>query len=281
MRGAGCTVNDMWDGRIDAQVTRTRDRPLASGRLTYTQAGGWLAAQLGVGLGVVLSLNVMTVAWSFAIIPLVVIYPLCKRVMAWPQVVLGLCFNWGAVVGYTAGACELAVATVVPLYTAGILWTLVYDTIYAHQDTVDDRALGLYSTALYFGEKTHVALGVIGGLMVAALGVVGWGEGMGGWYYVGVGGVAAHLIWQMSRLDVRDRAGCWRLFVSNRWIGWILLSAIVVDKWMMARDEVKEREREEKIRRSRESIWGKTGYEVIREFMQGDHKAVVQPAHAE
>ena len=266
MRGAGCTINDYWDSRIDARVTRTRDRPLASGRLTPWQAGGWLVAQLGVGLAVVLGLNVWTVALSLAICPLVVVYPLMKRVTHWPQLVLGLCFNWGAVVGYTAGGGEVGWG-VASLYGAGVAWTLVYDTIYAWQDVVDDRALGLGSTALWMGERTRAVLAGVGAVMVGLLGGVGWWEGMGGWYYGGVGGVAGHLVWQVWRLEVRDRGRCWQLFVSNRWLGWILLAAIVVDRWMAERDEGKERERAEAVRRSRETVWGKTGYEVIGELL--------------
>ena len=266
MRGAGCTVNDMWDGRIDARVERTKGRPLPSGRVGYVQAGCWVVAQLSVGLAVVLALNVTSIALSFAIVPVVAAYPLMKRVTDWPQLVLGVCFNWGAVVGYTATAGALSVPTVAPLYAAGILWTLLYDTIYAHQDTADDRALGLRSTALHFDRYTHPVLAVVAALMVAMLIAAGIGEGMGLWYYAAVAGVAGHLVWQLLRLNVGDKVGCWRLFVSNRWVGWLLLAGIVVDKAMASRDEVKEAQRADMLRRSAERAWGKSGYELLGEF---------------
>ena len=266
MRGAGCTINDCWDRRFDARVARTRSRPLASGVLGLPQALGWLFVQLLGGLAVVLSFNLYTIALSFASVPIIAVYPLMKRVTHWPQLVLGLCFNWGALVGYTANTALLVPAATLPLYAAGICWTLVYDTIYAHQDTADDKQLGLRSTALYFHNHTAAILAAISAALLTALLVLGHTCEMGGWYYGTVAGVAVHLLWQLLSLDVTDRAGCWRLFVSNRWIGWLLLLGIAVDRWMAARDEVKEREREQLLAERRQQLWGKTGYEVLDEL---------------
>ena len=266
MRGAGCTINDCWDRRFDARVARTRSRPLASGALGLPQALGWLFVQLLGGLAVVLSFNVYTIAWSFASVPIIAVYPLMKRVTHWPQLVLGLCFNWGALVGYTANTALLVPAATVPLYAAGICWSLVYDTIYAHQDTADDKQLGLRSTALYFHQHTAAVLAAISALLVAALLLLGQMSDMGGWYYSAVAGVVVHLAWQLRSLDVMDRASCWRLFISNRWIGWLLLIGIAVDRWMAPRDEVKEREREQLLVEKRQQVWGKTGYEVLDEW---------------
>ena len=279
MRGAGCTVNDWWDARFDAQVARTRHRPLASGLLSTSQAAAWLVAQLSVGLAVVLALPLHTLALSFAIVPLTAVYPAMKRVTHWPQAVLGLCFNWGALVGYTAGGGALGWGAGA-LYGAGVCWTVLYDTVYAHQDAAEDRTLGLRSTALYFGERTAAVLAGVGAVMVAALGAVGWVEGMGGWYYAGVAGVAAHVAWQVGTLDVRDRARCWRLFVSNRWLGWILLAGIVVDRWMAPRDEGKETERAEAVRRGQETGWGNTGYQLLGELWRKQRTPQVNAAPA-
>ena len=281
MRGAGCTINDLWDHRLDAAVARTLTRPLPSNLLTPPQALAWLFAQLSLSLLTVLSFNLTTIALSFAICPLVLVYPLMKRVTHFPQLCLGLAFNWGALVGYTAHTATLHPAVTLPLYLAGVAWTMHYDTIYAHQDALDDAKLGLGSTALRWGETTREWLGMMGVVMVGGLVAAGWGGGMGWWYYVGgVGGVVGHLGWQLWRLDVRDRARCWRLFVSNRWIGWILLSAMVVDRWMMERDDGKERQREETLRKSRESRWGRTGYELIVELIRGEQPQLINASPA-
>ena len=266
MRGAGCTINDCWDRRFDARVARTRTRPLASGALGLPQALAWLMVQLLGGLAVVLSFNLYTIAWSFASVPIIAVYPLMKRVTHWPQLVLGLCFNWGALVGYTANTALIETAATLPLYAAGICWTLVYDTIYAHQDTADDKQLGLHSTALYFHNHTPAILAAISALLVTALLLLGRMADLGGYYYGALVGVAVHLLWQLRSLDVMDRSGCWRLFVSNRWIGWLLLAGIAVDRWLAGRDEVKEREREQLLVERRQQIWGKSGYEVLDEL---------------
>lgn len=154
MRGAGCTINDMWDARYDRRVARTRSRPLANGDLSYPQAWGFLAAQLSLGLGVLLSLPHLDAcfAWGAAALPLVATYPLMKRCTDYPQLALGLTFNWGAILGWAAVRGEVDWSVVGPLYAGGVAWTLVYDTLYAHQDKVDDARLGLRSTALTFGE---------------------------------------------------------------------------------------------------------------------------------
>lgn len=139
MRGAGCTINDMWDREIDRRVERTRERPLASGELTQLDALVFLAAQLGVGAQVLLQLNGYSIGLGAASLGLVVVYPLMKRVTYWPQLVLGAAFNWGALLGWSAVHGEVLWSACVPLYAAGVCWTIVYDTIYAHQVSVKDR----------------------------------------------------------------------------------------------------------------------------------------------
>ena len=153
MRGAGCTINDMWDQDFDKRVTRTASRPLAKGDLTQTQALAFLAVQLATGLGVLVSLpNTMySFVWGASSLPLVVVYPLMKRYTNWPQLVLGLTFNWGAWMGWAATHGSMDYSVIGPLYLSGVTWTLVYDTIYANQDKADDTRLGLKSTALTFG----------------------------------------------------------------------------------------------------------------------------------
>ena len=148
MRGAGCTINDMWDKDIDSRVTRTRDRPITSGQLTMFDALVFLGGQLGLGLLILLQLNWYSVLLGASSMGLVVLYPVMKRFTYWPQLVLGLAFNWGALLGWSAvnGACNWSVC--LPRYVAGISWTIIYDTIYDHQDKFDDIVLGIKSTAL-------------------------------------------------------------------------------------------------------------------------------------
>lgn len=152
MRGAGCTINDLWDRDIDRQVERTASRPLASGALSVAQAIGFLGVQCTAGLGVLLALPPYAVGLSFASVPLVAAYPLAKRITDWPQAILGLTFNWGALVGWAAVHGECHWVAVLPLYASGIGWTLLYDTIYAHQDKADDARVGVRSTALRLGD---------------------------------------------------------------------------------------------------------------------------------
>ena len=263
MRGAGCTVNDMWDRAYDAQVSRTRLRPLASGQLSFTQASVWLLLQLSLGLCCVLCFNLHTILLAFLAVPIAAVYPLMKRVTHWPQLVLGVAFNSGAVLGYSAATASVLPAVCLPLYAAGILWTLHYDTIYAHQDTADDATLGLRSTALLFASHTHRVLAAFALLLLLMLAAVGYSNGMTGLYYCSLAVIAAHLAWQLHLLDIGDRQRCWRLFTSNRWIGWILLAGIVLDIYCRPRDEDREKQQEEQKTKGRDTVWQLSGYELL------------------
>ncbi|KAI8078053.1 UbiA prenyltransferase family-domain-containing protein, partial [Gilbertella persicaria] len=154
MRGAGCTINDLWDRDIDDKVERTKIRPITSGVIRPSQAIAFLGLQLSAGLAVLTQLNMYSIALGASSLSLVVTYPLMKRITYWPQTVLGLAFNWGALLGWSAMIGSLDLAVVGPLYVGGVCWTLVYDTIYAHQDKKDDVKVGVKSTALRFGQKT-------------------------------------------------------------------------------------------------------------------------------
>ncbi|KAJ2086241.1 Para-hydroxybenzoate--polyprenyltransferase, mitochondrial precursor (PHB:polyprenyltransferase), partial [Coemansia sp. RSA 986] len=138
MRGAGCTINDMWDVKFDRMVERTKTRPIASGIISRKNAFIFLGAQLSAGLGVLVQLNPYTIFFCLGSMPFVVIYPFMKRITYWPQFVLGLAFNWGALAGWSAVAGGMDWSVTLPLYAAGVSWTLVYDTIYGHQDKRDD-----------------------------------------------------------------------------------------------------------------------------------------------
>ncbi len=230
MRGAGCTVNDMMDRDIDRQVARTALRPLASGEISMMQAGVFLAAQCFIGLAVLLALNKTAIALGLASTLLIAVYPLMKRVTHWPQFVLGLAFNWGALMGWTAARGTLDWPALL-LYGAGILWTLGYDTIYAHQDKDDDARIGVKSTALRFGAATGRWLSFFYAGTVALLGaailVAGWGWGLALTVALLAG---AHFIWQLVWLRIDDPAQCLLLFRANRFIGWLVLLPLLLGR---------------------------------------------------
>lgn len=222
MRGAGCTWNDITDRDIDGSVERTRSRPIPSGRVTLKAAHVWLAVQAFVAFLILLTLGRMAILLGVASLVLVAIYPFAKRFTWWPQLFLGLAFNWGALLAYAAHMGRVDCAPVAA-YLGGIAWTIFYDTIYAHQDADDDALIGVRSTARLFGEHSPVVLLWFGALTVVmlALAIVLTGEGavIG---LIGLGGFGAHLLWQWWRFDPKDKIGCHRLFLSNRDAGLIL-----------------------------------------------------------
>eukprot|EP01135_Chromosphaera_perkinsii_P011807 Nk52_evm1s2503 gene=Nk52_evmTU1s2503 len=228
MRGAGCTINDMWDSDIDRKVERTTTRPLASGALSYGQAWKFLAAQLTGALGVLLSLNHYSIALGASSLGLVVTYPLMKRVTHWPQFVLGMAFNWGTLLGYSAvhGSCDWSVC--LPLYAAGISWTLVYDTIYAHQDKVDDKKVGMKSTALLFGDKSKMCFSGFSALTIGSLALSGIAAEQTYPFYSALALGAGHLAWQIKTVDLNNPADCMAKFVSNKWFGSLIFGGIVL-----------------------------------------------------
>lgn len=236
MRGAGCTINDFWDRDIDGKVKRTSQRPLASGKVSPAQAIMFLAAQCTVGLGVLVQMNHFTIALGAASLVPVALYPLAKRVTGWPQAVLGLTFNWGALLGWAAVHGSLDLTVTGPLYIGGAFWTLMYDTIYAHQDKDDDRALGLRSSALTIGDKN--AKPVLAGFGAAAIGlwaIAGMNAGLGEspLYWAALAGSGAHFAWQIGTADLHDRMNLTNRFVSNQTVGLIMLTGIVGGKLML------------------------------------------------
>jgi 4-hydroxybenzoate polyprenyltransferase len=237
MRGAGCTWNDLTDRDFDARVARTRSRPLPSGQVTPRQAVGWMVAQALVAFAILVTFPPRAVALGTASLALVAIYPFAKRFTWWPQVFLGLAFNWGAMLGWAAHAGGLGAAPVL-LYGAGILWTLFYDTIYAHQDREDDALIGLKSTALLFGPRTRPILSTFYGAAVVLIGIAGFLAGAGAIFAAALLAFAAHLAWQIVRLDIDDPDLCLTLFKSNRDAGLILFVGLIADAalrhWMGA-----------------------------------------------
>jgi 4-hydroxybenzoate polyprenyltransferase len=228
MRGAGCTWNDIVDRDLDGSVERTRSRPIPSGQVSVAQAALFLALQALIGLAVLLQFNVFTIATGIASLAIVVIYPFMKRITYWPQIVLGLAFSWGALMGWPAVFGRLDAPAFV-LYAGSIAWVIGYDTIYAHQDREDDALIGIKSTALLFGDRTKPMLSIFYGLAVVLIGVAGTFAGGGALFWIGLAAFAAHLVWQIARLDISDSAHCLAVFKSNRDAGLILFAGMLLD----------------------------------------------------
>lgn len=228
MRGAGCTWNDLVDRDLDGRVERTRSRPIPSGQVTVAQATMFMVAQALVGFLVLIQFNRFTVATGIASLLVVVIYPFMKRITYWPQIFLGLAFSWGALMGWPAAFGRLDWPAIV-LYVGSILWVIGYDTIYAHQDRDDDLLIGIKSTALLFGERTPTMLATFYAGATVLIAAAGFMAGGGIIFTIGIIGFAAHLAWQVSRLDIDDPAHCLTLFKSNRDAGLILFAAMLVD----------------------------------------------------
>ncbi|WP_050384223.1 4-hydroxybenzoate octaprenyltransferase [Bradyrhizobium pachyrhizi] len=233
MRGAGCTWNDITDRDLDAKVERTRSRPIPAGQVTVTQAVVFMVLQALIGLLVLLQFNRFAVLTGIASLLIVAIYPFMKRITWWPQVVLGLAFSYGALMGF-AVTLERIDATAIALYAGSIAWVIAYDTIYAHQDAEDDALIGVKSTARLFGARTHRALVIFYGLAVLLIGVAFALAGARWPAWIGLAAFALHLAWQVRRLDIGDGALCLRIFKSNRDAGLILFASLVVDAVLRA-----------------------------------------------
>ena len=228
MRGAGCTLNDIADRNYDGLVARTKGRPIPSGRVSVIQALVFFSAQCLLGLIILLQFNFYTVVLTNASLLIVAVYPFMKRITHWPQLVLGLAFNWGALVGWSANQGSLAWPSVV-LYLGGIFWTLGYDTIYAHQDKEDDVLIGVKSTALQFGESTRGWLIGFFALALISIDAALWLAGASFIAHMGVALAALHAIWQVTRFGINNSALCLRLFKSNREFGLIISSFLFLD----------------------------------------------------
>lgn len=234
MRGAGCTYNDIVDAKIDAQVARTASRPIPSKRVSKGAAKRFMLMQVFVGLAVLIGLCLMLPPFNlFAFVlacgslAIVAAYPFAKRITDWPQLVLGLAFSWGALMGWAVVFGTLALPAFL-LYGAAVAWTIGYDTIYAHQDKEDDALVGVRSTARLFGAHTRSALVVFYGLAVALLTLAAWTATAGWPAYLGVAAGGAHVVWQIASLDIDDGDECLRLFRSNTQFGWLVFAGFAV-----------------------------------------------------
>jgi 4-hydroxybenzoate polyprenyltransferase len=231
MRGAGCTWNDIADRELDALVERTRSRPIPAGQVSVAQALSFLVVQALIGLAVLLQFNRFAVVTGIASLLVVAIYPFMKRITWWPQIVLGLAFSWGALMGFavTLGRID---ATAVTLYAGSIAWVIGYDTIYAHQDVEDDALIGIKSTARLFAARTRPALAVFYALAVILIGAALALAGARAPAWLGLAAFTAHLVWQIGRFQLGDPVLSLRIFKSNRDAGLLLFAGLLLDAVM-------------------------------------------------
>jgi 4-hydroxybenzoate polyprenyltransferase len=237
MRGAGCTWNDIIDRNFDAQVARTKSRPLPSGQVSTKRAALWMGLQILLAGVLLLTFTPLAIGLGLSSLSLVAVYPFAKRFTWWPQVFLGLAFNWGIFVAGTAHSGRMALSFVL-LWAGGITWTLFYDTIYAHQDKEDDALIGVKSTARLFGDQgtkpwlmgflcmtialCALALGLALQRIVSLQGVFAFG---------GLLGFSVHLLWQWHKLDSQNPALCLILFRANKSAGLIFALFLAVAAW--------------------------------------------------
>ena len=231
MRGAGCTWNDITDRDLDARVERTRSRPIPAGQVSVAQAAAFLVAQALIGLAVLLQFNRFAVVTGIASLIIVAVYPFMKRITYWPQIVLGLAFSWGALMGFAVILGRID-APALWLYAGSIAWVIGYDTIYAHQDAEDDALIGIKSTALLFGARTRPALAAFYGSAVVLIGMALVSAAAHWPAWIGLAVFAAHLVRQIVRLDISNPALCLRIFKSNRNAGLLLFAGLLADAAM-------------------------------------------------
>ncbi|MEG9884558.1 MAG: 4-hydroxybenzoate octaprenyltransferase [Hyphomicrobiales bacterium] len=228
MRGAGCTYNDIIDRNLDAHVARTRSRPIPSGRVSVCRSIAFMITLSLIGLIVLVQFNRLTIALALGSLIPVAIYPFMKRITHWPQIFLGLTFNWGALLGWTAVLGRLDWPAVA-LYAAGVAWTLGYDTIYAFQDREDDAIVGIKSTALRFGANARVWLTIFYTAAIIGFALAGAMVEAGVIFWLGLGVGSAHMAWQLLTLDTGEPERCLALFRSNRDFGLIMAVAVMLE----------------------------------------------------
>lgn len=228
LRSAGCIINDFADRKIDPLVGRTADRPLATGEVTAGAALTLFGALMLIGLGLVLTLNALTLQLAVIGAVIAVVYPFTKRFIATPQFVLGIAFAWGVPMAFAA---QLGTVPRLGwlLFLAAVIWGIVYDTQYAMADREDDLKAGVRSTAILFGELDRALVGGLQVLFFLALLFAGVGADLGIWYYGGIGLAAALALYQQYLIGERQAEHCLRAFLSNAWFGGWVFAGIMLD----------------------------------------------------
>jgi 4-hydroxybenzoate polyprenyltransferase len=228
VRSAGCVINDFADRKIDPHVTRTADRPLATGEVAPVEALLLFAALMLIGLGLVLTLNPLTVTFALAGAAITVIYPFTKRFLSTPQFVLGVAFSWGVPMAFAATVNDVPRVGWL-LFLATVIWVVVYDTQYAITDRPDDVKIGVRSTAILFGDLDRAFIAGLQVLLLASLVLVGRSADLGAWYYGGLGAAALFCAYQAYLIRERDLVQSFRAFLNNAWLGGAIFAGILLD----------------------------------------------------
>ena len=231
MRSAGCAINDFADKDIDPHVERTKERPLAAGKISSKEALVVFASLSITAFSLVLLMNTLTIYMSFVGIILAASYPFAKRFHYMPQVHLGAAFGWAAPMAFTAQANEITVVTWL-IFMATVLWATAYDTMYAMSDREDDLKIGVKSTAILFGDADKLIVGLLQALLIFALVLIGANSEMGLYYYLGLVAASALAIYQQYLIKDRDRQKCIQAFLNNNWFGFAVFAGIFVDYWV-------------------------------------------------
>lgn len=229
MRGAGCTINDIWDRDLDNQVARTMERPITSGRVSVNQAVGFLAAECFAGLAVLLSLPFECFYLGALSLPFVFTYPLFKRFTYYPQIMLSITFSWGCLLGFPAVHAPLNLWVAVPLFLSKFFWSMSYDTVYAHQDKMYDIKAGIKSTALKWQDKSRSIIYGMTAVQASLYGFAGFMNHMGpGFFLFGAYGMTRMFL-KLRKVNLDNPDDCWKFFNDNIRTGYILWFGIVVD----------------------------------------------------
>ncbi len=228
MRAAGCVINDYADRNIDGHVSRTRTRPLATGKITPREALITFAVLVTICALLVLLTNRLTLLLAFAGLALAALYPFCKRFTFYPQLVLGAAFSWAIPMAFAAQTNALPL-TLWLLYLANLNWTVAYDTEYAMCDRDDDLQIGVKSTAILFGEADRAIIGLLQGLTLLCLLLVGARFDLGMYFYLSLLGMLGGFVWQQWLIRSRAPQACLRAFLSNHWAGMVVFIGLALD----------------------------------------------------
>lgn len=229
MRSAGCIMNDITDRTLDAQVERTKNRPLASGAISIPIALLVLAALLLAALMIALTLSIHVLIWALIAVPFIIAYPWMKRITHWPQLFLGITFNWGLIVGWVASGADVTLAAWL-LYAGCIFWTLGYDSIYALQDRDDDTLIGIKSTARRIAGKEKQWIAAFYAIALLLWALCGWAHGSNLAYFGAIILLAFDFALQLKRLDPNNATICARIFRHNGIVGALLWLGVWLDK---------------------------------------------------
>ncbi|MGR9052612.1 MAG: 4-hydroxybenzoate octaprenyltransferase [Gammaproteobacteria bacterium] len=228
MRAAGCVINDFADRHFDPHVERTRLRPIAAGNVSPKEAVILFVVLSLIAFGLVLLMNVLTIALSFVGAFLAASYPFMKRYTHLPQAYLGIAFGWAVPMAFAAQTGTIPLVAWI-LYAAVMIWALIYDTMYAMVDKDDDLKIGVKSTAILFGDKDREIIGALQCLMLTLLMIVGYLQNMGGFYYTGLAGAAGLSVYQQILIFHRKKAECFKAFLNSNWFGITVFAGIAAD----------------------------------------------------